>query len=110
MLASPRYVHFTPGNGYPADRLACPLNANSENQKVRLTHARSGRSVVIRINDRGQFVHGRVINVKQAAARALGFSGLAPVTLDVIHQLRMIFQSMTLGTLRARTACTRSPV
>ena len=48
---------------------------------VRITHQRSGRSVVVRINDRGPFVRGRVIDV---IARALGFSGLASVTLDVI--------------------------
>jgi rare lipoprotein A len=51
---------------------------------VRITHRRSGRSVVVRINDRGPFVRGRVIDVTPAAARALGFSGLASVTLDVI--------------------------
>ncbi len=51
---------------------------------VRVTHQRSGRSVVVRINDRGPFVRGRVIDVTPAAARALGFSGLAPVTLDVV--------------------------
>jgi rare lipoprotein A len=48
------------------------------------THQRSGRSVIVRINDRGPFVAGRVIDVTPAAARALGFSGLAPVTLDII--------------------------
>jgi len=51
---------------------------------VRITHQRSGRSVVVRINDRGPFVPGRVIDVMPAAAHVLGFSGLAPVTLDVI--------------------------
>ena len=51
---------------------------------VRITHQRSGRSVVVRINDRGPFVRGRVIDVTAAVARALGFSGLASVTLDVI--------------------------
>jgi rare lipoprotein A len=42
--------------------------------------------VVVRINDRGPFVRGRVIDVTPAAARALGLSGLAPVTLDVIDR------------------------
>jgi rare lipoprotein A len=51
---------------------------------VRVTPQRSGRSVIVRINDRGPFVAGRVIDVTPAAARALGFSGLAPVTLDII--------------------------
>ncbi len=51
---------------------------------VRVTNQRSGRSVVVRINDRGPFVRGRVIDVTPAGAHALGFSGLAPVTLEVI--------------------------
>jgi len=51
---------------------------------VRVTHRHTGRSVVVRINDRGPFVRGRVIDVTPAAAHALGFSGLAPVSLDVV--------------------------
>jgi rare lipoprotein A len=52
---------------------------------VRITHLHNGRSVVVRINDRGPFVSGRIIDVMPAAARALGFSGLAPVTVNVIE-------------------------
>jgi rare lipoprotein A len=51
---------------------------------VRVTNARSGRSVVVRINDRGPFVRGRVIDLSPAAARELGFSGVVNVTLDVV--------------------------
>ena len=51
--------------------------------QVRVTNRRNGRNVVVRINDRGPFVRGRVIDVTPAAARALGFSGLAPVTVDI---------------------------
>jgi rare lipoprotein A len=36
----------------------------------------------VTINDRGPFVRGRVIDVTPAAARVLGFSGLAQVTVD----------------------------
>src|SRR5262245_36722606 len=51
---------------------------------VRVTNKRNGNSVMVRINDRGPFVRGRVIDVTPAAARVLGFSGLAPVTLAVL--------------------------
>ena len=51
---------------------------------VRVTNRRSGRTAVVRINDRGPFVRGRIIDVTPAAARALGFSGLAPVILTVL--------------------------
>ena len=54
--------------------------------KVRVTNYRTGQSVVVRINDRGPFVRGRIIDVTPAAARALGFSGLARVSLEVVAQ------------------------
>jgi rare lipoprotein A len=50
---------------------------------VRVTNRRNGRSVTVRINDRGPFVRGRVIDITPAGARALGFSGLAPVKLEL---------------------------
>jgi rare lipoprotein A len=52
---------------------------------VRVTNRRNGRSVVVRINDRGPFVRDRVIDVTPAAARVLGFSGLAAVLLKVVE-------------------------
>jgi peptidoglycan lytic transglycosylase len=51
---------------------------------VRVTNRKNGNSVVVRIDDRGPFHRGRVIDVSPAAARALGFSGLTPVSLVVI--------------------------
>src|SRR5215204_718158 len=50
---------------------------------VRVTNHNNGRSATVRINDRGPFVRGRVIDVSPAAARALGFSGVVPVSLNV---------------------------
>jgi len=50
---------------------------------VRVTNRRNGRSVTVRINDRGPCVRGRVLDVTPAGARALGFSGLAPVKVDL---------------------------
>jgi rare lipoprotein A len=49
--------------------------------KVRVVNKRNGKSVTVRINDRGPFVRGRIIDLTPAAADALGFSGLAPVTI-----------------------------
>ena len=50
--------------------------------KVKVTNKSNGRSVVVTINDRGPFVRGRVIDVTPAAARLLGFSGLAQVAIN----------------------------
>jgi rare lipoprotein A len=53
---------------------------------VRVTNLRNGRSVVVRINDRGPFTKGRTIDVSPAAAKQLEFSGMAPVTLAVVSK------------------------
>ena len=50
--------------------------------RVKVVNKRNGKSVVVRINDRGPFVKGRVIDVTPAAAKALGFSGLTKVALE----------------------------
>jgi rare lipoprotein A len=50
--------------------------------RVRVTNRRTGRSVVVRINDRGPFVKGRVIDLSPAAARAIGVGGIAQVSLS----------------------------
>jgi rare lipoprotein A len=52
--------------------------------KLRVTHG--GRSVVVTINDRGPFVHGRVLDLSTAAARAVGLTeaGVGQVTAEVI--------------------------
>lgn len=54
--------------------------------KVRVTNVVNGQSVVLRINDRGPFKPGRVIDVSDAAAGALGFRarGLTPVRVEVV--------------------------
>jgi rare lipoprotein A len=50
--------------------------------KIKVTNHHTGRSVVVRINDRGPFVKGRVIDLSPAAARAIGINGLAQVSLS----------------------------
>lgn len=56
--------------------------------QVRVTNLRNGRSVVVRINDRGPFTPGREIDISSAAAHFLGLvrTGVAPVRLEVLGQ------------------------
>jgi rare lipoprotein A len=49
--------------------------------KVKVTNKQTGRSVVVRINDRGPYAKDRVIDLSQASAQAIGISGVADVTL-----------------------------
>ena len=51
---------------------------------VKVTNTETDRSVVVRINDRGPYIRGRVIDLTPAGARAIGSSGLAPVRLTVL--------------------------
>jgi rare lipoprotein A len=55
--------------------------------QVRVTNLDNGRSVVVRINDRGPYIGGRILDVSEAAASALGMinSGVAPVRVDVLQ-------------------------
>jgi rare lipoprotein A len=50
--------------------------------RVKVTNNQTGRSVVVRINDRGPFVHGRIIDLSKASAQAIGISGVGRVTLS----------------------------
>ncbi len=53
--------------------------------KVKVTNLRNNRSVVVRINDRGPFVRGRIIDLSRGSARALGMGGTTYVSLQVVH-------------------------
>lgn len=54
--------------------------------KVKVTNLKNGREVIVRINDRGPFSGGRIIDLTRAAAHKLGFikAGTAPVKLTVL--------------------------
>ena len=53
--------------------------------RVRVTNSRNGRSVVVRINDRGPFVKGRSLDLSSGAARAIGMGSNARVRMEVIR-------------------------
>jgi rare lipoprotein A len=88
-------VYGTKGDGYSGGRTASGERVNSGaltaahktlpfGTMVRVTNNRTHKSVVVRINDRGPFVRGRVIDLTPAGAHAIGMSGLAPVSLEVV--------------------------
>jgi len=63
------------GEIYDQNRLTAahptlPLPSN-----VRVTNLKTGRSVVVRVNDRGPYMHDRIIDLSRTAARELGFAG-----------------------------------
>lgn len=54
--------------------------------RVRVTHLASGRTVEVRINDRGPFIAGRILDLSKAAANVIGMtaSGIARVKMTVL--------------------------
>ena len=57
------------------------------NTRLRVTNLENGKSVTVRINDRGPFVHGRVLDLSQGAAKAIDMigSGIARVRCEVLR-------------------------
>ncbi|WP_267383963.1 septal ring lytic transglycosylase RlpA family protein [Cyanobacterium sp. uoEpiScrs1] len=58
--------------------------------KVRVTNLNNGRSITVRINDRGPYAHGRIIDLSKGAARVIGLmgSGVAPVKIEILGGLK----------------------
>ena len=54
--------------------------------RVRVTNLRNGRSVVVRINDRGPYIRGRIIDLSRRAATVVGMrrAGVVPVRVQVL--------------------------
>lgn len=54
--------------------------------RVRVTNLRNGRSVVVRINDRGPYIRGRIIDLSRRAATIVGMrgAGVVPVKVDIL--------------------------
>jgi rare lipoprotein A len=75
------------GERMNANALAAAHRSLPFGTKVRVENLRNGRSVVVRINDRGPFVGGRVIDVTRGAAQQLGMigSGVARVKVTVVE-------------------------
>jgi rare lipoprotein A len=74
------------GEAMNANALAAAHRTLPFGTRVRVENLKNGKAVVVRINDRGPFVGGRVIDVTRGAAVQLGMlgSGVARVKLTVV--------------------------
>jgi rare lipoprotein A len=72
--------HFRP-MGYTCAHKRLPFGT-----KLKVTNLRNGKSVIVRVNDRGPFVRGRVLDLSLGAARAIGLtaSGVGKISFTVI--------------------------
>jgi rare lipoprotein A len=71
---------FNP-NGYTAAHRSLPFGT-----RVQVTNPRNGRSVVVRINDRGPFIRGRSLDLARGAAFAIGMRGTGAVRMAVLDR------------------------
>lgn len=83
---------------------------------VRVTNLSNGRSLVVRVNDRGPFAHGRIIDMSRRSAQLLGFinQGTAKVRVDIMpeetRREQMIARGETAGPILASAAPDPKPV
>ncbi len=83
------FIGRTTANGetYDPDAMTAAHRSLPFGTLVRVTRLSTGESVVVRINDRGPFVRGRIIDLSHAAARELDMlrEGVVPVVIEVIE-------------------------
>jgi len=79
--------------------------------RVKVTHRKSGRSVIVRINDRGPQSKKRVIDLSKAAAERLGIirEGVAPVRLSVLNRPKAKRKREPKGKPKAETKQSSGP-
>jgi rare lipoprotein A len=75
------------GEKFDANELTAAHPTLPFGTKLRVTNVANGQSVTVRVNDRGPYVPGRVVDVSYSAARTLGMigGGVAKVKLDVVR-------------------------
>ena len=79
--------HTASGEKFNAQELTAAHRTLPFGTRLRVTDVATGRSVTVRVNDRGPFVRGRVVDVSRSAAQTLGITGkgVAKVKLDVVE-------------------------
>ena len=90
------------GERYDRNAFTCAHRTLPFGTRLRITNPRNGKSVIVRVTDRGPFVRGRVVDLSYAAARELGTiaSGVAYVKVEVVRKETEIpFPSESNGTI-----------
>ena len=82
-----RFASDELGEKFDANELTAAHRTLPFGTRLRVTNVATGRSVTVRVNDRGPFVNGRVVDVSHGAADKLGITGqgVAKVKLEVVE-------------------------
>ena len=90
------------GERYDRNAFTCAHRTLPFGTRLKITNPRNGKSVIVRVTDRGPFVRGRVVDLSYAAAREVGTiaSGVAYVKVELVRKETEIpFPSESNGTL-----------
>jgi peptidoglycan lytic transglycosylase len=72
------------GELYDMNKLTAAHRTMPFGTRLRVTNVENGRSVVVRVNDRGPWVNDRVLDVSQAAAKSLGMIGDGVTKIEIV--------------------------
>ena len=109
------------GERFHADGLSAAHRTFPLNSWVKVTNELNGRAVVVRINDRGPFVRGRIIDLSRGAARQVDMvsEGIVPVRVDLLREIEVVqkpnieltpeIRRQALERMQARIAAQKKP-
>lgn len=95
------------GERYNPDGITAAHRTLPFGTRVQVRNQRTGRTVVVRINDRGPFIRGRIIDLSRGAKRVLGMDGLASVCIAVLGRGGSTYASADEGEGRSATRRSR---
>ncbi|MGJ4855489.1 septal ring lytic transglycosylase RlpA family protein [Labrys sp. La1] len=70
------------GERFPTSETTCAHRTARFGTRLKVTVLSTSRSVICRVNDRGPFIRGRIVDLNPASAKGLGMSGLVKVRID----------------------------
>jgi rare lipoprotein A len=73
------------GEVFNEDALTAAHKSLPMGSRVQVTSRHTGRSVIVRINDRGPYKAARIIDLSEAAAQAIGLEGIGEVSVSEVH-------------------------
>ena len=83
------------GEHYRAEDCTAAHKRLPFNSKVRVINLKNGKSVIVRINNRGPYVKGRILDLSVVAARKIGMvsDGIVPVRAEILKPIEVIRKS-----------------
>ncbi|MDX2265621.1 MAG: septal ring lytic transglycosylase RlpA family protein [Hyphomicrobiales bacterium] len=96
------------GERYNPDGVSAAHKTLPFGSRVLVRNQRNGRTIVVRINDRGPYIRGRIIDLSRGANRIFGMDGIAPVCISVLSYGNGRYVGRSTGTWRAASSRRKS--